>query len=96
MNVQAIQNRIAPQEPDHVTVALERWGRRPPTAREARDVVESIQRHVDGIGDVSVELVRRCRHCGRDPEFDEDDGGEPCCCQEAIVEWKVLRSAEGI
>lgn len=92
MNLEQIKDRVAPQEADHLTVELERWGGRGPSARDVKDVMDSIKRHVDGIGNVDVEYVRRCRHCGRDPEFDEDG---PCCCQKAVVEWKLLCSAEG-
>jgi len=92
MNAEQIKNQVAPQRISHLTVGLESWGGHP-SERDAKNVMEEIKRHVDGVSTMDVEYVRVCRHCGRDPEFD-DDG--PCCCQKAIVEWKVLCSAEGV
>jgi hypothetical protein len=54
--------------------------------RRCDDIVDQIKRHVDEVGDVSVDFDTEsvCSHCGR--EWEEDENGEPVCCDSAIAE----------
>jgi hypothetical protein len=62
------------------------------------EIVDQIRRHVDNVGDASVEYDTNvvCSHCGRDWDESPDDTdpyfpkGSPYCCDAAITEWKHL------
>jgi len=57
--------------------------------RACKDIVEQIERHVDGVGLCQVlwDSVSYCEFCGYKWETDEDTG-EPLCCKKAQDEWK--------
>ena len=52
------------------------------------EIKRDVQRHVDGVSQVSVEWDSKtiCSDCGL--EWEEDESGIPVCCKKAIQEWK--------
>jgi hypothetical protein len=77
--------------------------------RQCREIKWQIERHVDGLGGVSVQWTTRaeCSFCGLGWEeetaegiaaypddFGPGDGpGLPVCCERAQVEWRAAQTA---
>ena len=50
-------------------------------------LIEEIKRHVDFDSiDYDLDVVYKCSFCGW--EWEEEDDGQPVCCEAAVAEWE--------
>ena len=55
-----------------------------------RGLIGEIKRHVDfGSIDYDIDTTYRCSFCNW--EWEEEENGQPLCCEKAISEWEGAR-----
>lgn len=61
--------------------------------RRCMGMVDQIKRHVDEVDNAYVDYDTEevCSHCGY--EWDENEDGEPLCCDNAIAEYKQSKES---
>jgi len=68
------------------------FSRIPGDKSDCEDILEQIQRHVNGIKQVNIEFTTKdiCEFCKS--KWEQDENGQPVCCNKAVEEWDRLKS----
>ena len=71
-----------------------RFSRIPGDESDCKDIIGQINRHVDGVKECHVEFTERviCEFCKS--EWEEDENGQPLCCNKAVEEWDSQHKVE--